>query len=216
MAHRTLTSADEVAAYIRYLDDGYPARHDVIAHLCLRLQQVNSVSDRERDPQILELACGPGVLAEAILKTMPVSEYVGVDITRASLDYARERVARFDARSSWLQADLNKAEWPDRLDGGFDAIVSVQSLHDLGGAAELERIVKVAYGLLAPGGWLIYADLLRSPDDADGAHPGRFPVSRHLNLLKRTGYRNVKCTLEVGGFGCFEAARPTQKPELTV
>jgi cyclopropane fatty-acyl-phospholipid synthase-like methyltransferase len=207
MAHRTLNTPEDVAAYEQYLDDGYPARAEVIRHICERLSDPGPYRS-EQNLSVLELACGPGALAEAIVKNAPVTWYEGIDISQASLDYARRRV---NARSShgaytkWLQADLNEDEWWYDVSAPFDAVVSMQALHDLGSRKEVEGITTIVWGMLDRGGRFIYADLLRQPDDAPDAHPGRLTVEEHVAMLQKAGLVEAHCTLETGGFGCFEA-----------
>lgn len=210
MPHRILNGHDEVRDYERFLNEGWPERVPVTAHLCERLKRM-----ARDDMRILELSPGPGGLAEAILGAIAVSEYVGVDISSASLQYAKQRVEKFAANSEWLQADLNQDTWLDRIDEGYDAVVSMQSLHDLGGHAEVARMLRLAHGLLVEGGVLLYADLLSSPSDPDGANPGRLTVDAHLRLLEQSGFARVACTLQIGGFGCFEAVRKDQSRSVT-
>ncbi len=210
MAHRVLNGSKEVQEYERYLDEGWPVREQVSQHLCERLGHTGAGGQR-----ILELACGPGALASAILASLPVDNYVGVDISPSSIDFARNRVAEFDAKTDWLQGDLNGDEWLGRLEdniyaargGAFDAVVSMQSIHDLGGETEVSRIFGIVHRLLFPGGRFLYADLLRSPSDPPGSNPGRFDASRHLELLAQAGFDDAACTLQFDGFGCFEAVR---------
>jgi cyclopropane fatty-acyl-phospholipid synthase-like methyltransferase len=207
MAHRTLITPDDVAAYEQYLDDGYPARAEVIRHICERLADTGPYRDGH-DLKVLELACGPGALAEAMVKHAPLSWYEGIDISQASLDYARERVnavGDHGVYTMWRQADLNVDAWMYDVVAPFDAVVSMQALHDLGGRDEVKGMMTVAGGLLNRGGRFIYADLLRQPDDAPDAHPGRLTVEEHVAMLQKAGLVEARCTLETGGFGCFEA-----------
>jgi cyclopropane fatty-acyl-phospholipid synthase-like methyltransferase len=200
MAHRVLTNSEEVREYEQYLDDGWPARTDVMQHLCARL-----ASSGANGLRVLELACGPGALADVLLKSAPIAEYVGVDISEASVAFAEERTAGSDAEVKLLAADLNDGGWLGEVGENYDAIVSMQSIHDLGSEAEVARIFRVVGKLLRPGGRFVYADLLRSPSDAPDANPGRFSVDQHLTLLEEASLVSAVCTLQTDGFGCFEA-----------
>ena len=200
MAYRILNGYEEVAAYAQYLDDGWPQRPDICAHICERLNRIDKGAIR-----ILELCTGPGALAVAILNATSVSEYVGVDISAPSLDYVKSQLPALGVETHWLQADVNEDAWLSQIDSEFDAVVSMQSIHDLGGEPEVQRIYSVAYNLLRPRGVFLNADILRDQSDAPDATPGRFTVPRHLELLDNAGFVNVACTLQLGGFGCFES-----------
>lgn len=200
MSYRILDGPEAVTEYIRYLDEGWPERTAIADHICERLARIPGDTLR-----ILEVCCGPGELAAAVLDAALVREYVAVDISEASLDYAKRRTAKFDPVTVWLQADVNEDKWLDEIEAGFDAVVSMQSIHDLGGEAEVARIYGIARRMLKDKGRFVNADLLRTPFDVPGSNLGRFTVSRHLELLNEAGFDRRDCTLRLGGFGCFEA-----------
>ena len=200
MAFRVLNGHDEVEAYARRLDEGWPDRVEIAAHICARLERVGI-----GEPRILEFCTGPGALAAAVLAAIPVSEYVSVDVSAPSLEYASQRVAHQAAKTTWLQADLNEDGWQSQVENGFDAVISMQSVHDLGAEREVARIYGIARTLLRSRGQFINADLLRSRTDPPESNPGRFTVSKHLELLHAAGFEDERCTLQLGGFGCFEA-----------
>ncbi|MCP4360348.1 MAG: hypothetical protein GY796_20260, partial [Chloroflexi bacterium] len=87
-------------------------------------------------------------------------------------------------------------------------IVSMQSLHDLGDEAAVNRIYGLAKSLLVPGGLFLNADLIVPPQQDKPGNPGRRSISRHLELLQAQDYRQVTCTLARGEFGCFVAFAP--------
>ena len=184
----------------RRLDEGWPQRSEISAHICDRLLSATGSEFR-----ILELCTGPGALAAAVLASVPVSEYVGVDVSAPSLEYASRRVPDQAERFVWLQADLNEDAWRSDVSGQCDAVISMQSIHDLGGELEVARIFRIARELLRQDGRFIYADLLRSPSDPLGSNPGRFTVAQHLELLRAAGFDKPVCTLQLGEFASFEA-----------
>lgn len=202
MAHRVLNTREDVVEYERYLDDGWPARSVVSDHICKQLQAAN-----KKEQRILELCTGPGVLALRILETVPVKEYVGLDISEASINYVKHLTRTSGIKTSWHAADLNDDAWLELVDGPYDAVVSMQSVHDLGGEREVARIYTIAASLLDDDGCFINADLLRSESDPPGSNPGRFTISRHRQLLQEAGFQTVDCTLEQDGFGCMVSTK---------
>jgi len=86
-------------------------------------------------PRILDLACGPGSLAEAMLKRNPDADIVAVDKDPVLLAIAAD-VYTDDDRVSVITADLDTPDWVElAMAGGknpgrpFDAVVSATALH---------------------------------------------------------------------------------------
>jgi hypothetical protein len=144
-------------------------------------------------------------LAEVLLREAPLLTYTGLDSSEPLLTSARERLAPFGDRVELIETDLNANDWPNRLSGEIQAIVSMQSLHDLGDESRLNRIYGMARKLLVPAGLFLNADLIVPPKQDNPKNPGRRSVPRHLELLQAHGYEQVACTLEIGEFGCFVA-----------
>ncbi len=200
MAYRLLNGPDDVAAYDQFLDEGWPARALMAEHIADLLNQSGG-----QGLHVLELCTGPGKLAATILQRAPIAEYVGVDVSAASLAYAAQRVQGQDAVTSWLEADLNQDGWLEEVAGPFDAVVSLQSVHDLGGETEVARIYTVARRLLTEAGVFVNADLLATETTDPVASPGRFTVERHVALLHEAGFASARCTQQIGDFACLEA-----------
>jgi SAM-dependent methyltransferase len=202
MAFRTFADTAEAAAYVASLDERWPDRSLVKAHLSRRLGPWTVDA-----PRVVEFCSGAGALAGQILADHPAVHFTGIDASPTLLALARADLAHYSDRAMWVEADLNGDEWPTRLPGPVDAFVSLQSLHDLGDAAAVGRIVRLAAAHLAPGGQFVYADLLPDPAPDAKPNPGRLPVERHLALLAEAGFSSAQCTLKVGPFGCFWAQR---------
>jgi release factor glutamine methyltransferase len=79
------------------------------------------ISDRGRRLRVLDLGTGTGCLLLAILSELPNATGVGVDISPAALDIAKEnsKTLGFDNR-----AEFKLAQWDDGLDDAFDIVVS--------------------------------------------------------------------------------------------
>jgi hypothetical protein len=161
-------------------------------------------------PHVVELAPGAGVLAEFLLEQNGHITYTGIDFLELLLAVTGERLAPFGSRASLIQADLNADEWPAKLSGDIQAVVSMQSLHDLGDEAKVNRIYGLAKELLAPGGLFLNADLIVPPGQDLPDNPGRRSIPRHLELLKSHGYERIACTLEIEDFGCFVGFAPNK------
>jgi hypothetical protein len=194
---RDLRTHDDIEQWNNRLATEWPERPAVMAHIQGQIERLPFSA-----PHVVELAPGPGPLAERLLAALPRLTYTGLDNSDLLLNYARERLIPYNGRAHLIQTDLNGAAWPEQLRGDVHAIVSMQSLHDLGGEVQINRIYRLARSLLAPGGLFLNADLVTPPGQERPDKPGRRTVARHLELLRAHGYERVACTLEQGEFGC--------------
>ena len=105
-----------------------------------------------------------------------------------------------------IQADLKGDAWTRGL-GPFDAIFTLQTLHDLGGVGALEAIYRQAHELLAPGGILVNADFVVPFEKDDPERPRRLPVETHEYLLSSLGLVDFRCGLQRGKMACVSARR---------
>jgi SAM-dependent methyltransferase len=198
LTFQNLKTPEDIVQWTAQLNRNRPERAEIIRHI---IDQVAALPFPAA--QVVELGCGSGQLAEALLVALPQVHYTGVDDSKLLVTYTRERLALFGSRATLIQADLNEAAGFERLPEQLHAIISMQSLHDLGGEAEVDRIYGLSQGRLVSGGLFLNADLIVPPGEDKPDNPGRRSIPRHLELLRRYGYQNVACTLERGEFGCF-------------
>lgn len=192
-----------VTAYLARLANGWPERPQLALHIVKQISTLGKAA-----PRVLELCCGPGWLAAQLLPALPTMHYVGVDISPPFLTFARAELAPHADRVTLLEIDLSNAAWPATLTNqvgaaSFDAIISLQSLHDVGDEATIARLYGECKALLAPRGLLLNADLIVPPGELLPDNPGRLSVERHLALLAEQGYQTPSCTLSTAKFGCL-------------
>lgn len=142
---------------------------------------------------IVELGIGPGYLAERLLERMPDITYEGVDFSRPMLDLAASRLTPHAARVRFTQADLVNDDWGAKTSHPVGAIVSTWALHDLGSEANTRRVYHACRALLSSGGMLLNGDFVKPDGTRHEYEAGRFPVSRHLDILHDAGFRDVQC-----------------------
>ena len=158
----------------------------------------------------LDLACGPGALAERMLKRAPERLVVASDLSPAMLRQAAKRSSAFRVRADALHLPF--------ADGAFGAVVNLAAL-DL--YADPERALRECLRVLKPGGawlgscfvwperWLrwsrarLLAPLLRE----SGTHGLTAEALRHL--LERVGFTAI----EQQAFGNYLLVW-AEKPEL--
>lgn len=144
---------------------------------------------------IVELGIGPAYLAERILQKLPHVTYEGVDFSKPMLDIAAERLAPYTSRVTFTQADLVGEDWGANVVHPVGAIVSTWALHDLGGEDNTTKVYRDCRHLLTPGGVFLNGDFVKPDDTPHTYEPGRFLVSRHLDLLQEVGFEDARCLI---------------------
>lgn len=118
-------------------------------------------------PRVLDLGCGPGSVADRVLRELPAAHVVGVDADPVLIELGR-RTHVGDPRVSFVDLDLTDGGWTARLPAArFDAVTSTTALHWLT-AAQLAAVYRDAASLLAPGGLLLNGDVLAFADPEPG------------------------------------------------
>ncbi|MFI6510580.1 class I SAM-dependent methyltransferase [Streptosporangium sp. NPDC050855] len=139
-----------------------------VAHRQNRFQVMLDVLDLHcpADLTVLDLACGPGSIADLVLRRFPGARVVAADFDPVLARIARSVLARHDDRATVVETDLVSADWPSALpeERTFDAVLSSTALHWLSPGQLLAVYTELAR-LLPPGAVLLNADHLRFGDD---------------------------------------------------
>lgn len=109
---------------------------------------------RERPLKVLDLGCGPGVMAALMLAEFPRAHLTLFDLTSEMIDACRSRLATTD-RVSYQVGDFRT----DDFGTGYDVILASLSLHHLT-LVERPAFAGRAWRSLAPGGQLITAEVI--------------------------------------------------------
>jgi tRNA (cmo5U34)-methyltransferase len=145
-------SEENSQAFLDYGRYFVPQREEQVATVCALVPAV------EGPFLALDLACGEGLLAEAILARFPAATVRGLDLSPAMLARAAGRLAAYGERFQTQQFDLADTAWrqPDET---AHAIVSSLSIHHLDGAQK-QALFRDLWRMLAPGGALVIADVV--------------------------------------------------------
>jgi trans-aconitate 2-methyltransferase len=102
------------------------------------------------DERVLDAGCGSGRVTEQLLERLgPDGHVVAIDGSPSMIEAARERLARFGERVSFVVADLGQ---PLPLDGPVDAILSTATFHWV---PDHDALFANLAAVLLPGGWLV-------------------------------------------------------------
>ncbi|MCH8268667.1 MAG: class I SAM-dependent methyltransferase [Acidobacteria bacterium] len=116
--------------------------------------------DREAPLRILDLGCGPGLLAARLLSEYKHAELTAFDLTQEMLDSCRSRLSGVD-RVSYQLGDFRS----DDLGENYDLIVAALSLHHM----ELEErygFFRRAYRSLKAGGVFLASEVIADESTA--------------------------------------------------
>jgi SAM-dependent methyltransferase len=149
------------------------------------------------DDTVLDVACGPGILACAFAK---VARHVtGIDLTPAMLDRARALASEQRLGNvTWQQGDVLPLPYAD---ASFTLVVSRFAFHHLlDPGAVLAQMRRVC----APGGTVMVIDSAPAPAKADAfnamerlrdpSHTRALPVVEHRALFAKAGLREPRQT----------------------
>jgi tRNA (cmo5U34)-methyltransferase len=124
-------------------------------------------------PLVLDVGTGPGVLAAAILRTLPTAHVVAQDFSRPMLDRAASELSWAADRITFHESDLAARDWHAGLDEPFDVIVASYAIHNLRAPERIRAVYHDVAGLQRPGGCFVLLDLVESPGPRMDAVYGR-------------------------------------------
>ena len=145
--------------------------------------------------RVVELGIGPGYLASHILETMSSIEYIGIDFSYPMLEFASTRLSQHSSRIKYTQADLVKDDWGSKIFTPINAIVSTWALHDLGSQENVATVYAKSATALGSQGVLLNGDFIKPDETIHEFEAGRFRISRHLEMLRNVGFRDVECLI---------------------
>lgn len=193
---------DYVRAWADGINERRPGRAAVFARMATELGSA-AVAPR----RVLELGSGPGMLAEHLLDARPeIGEYTLFDFSGPMHDLARERLARHAHRCRHVVGSFLDDGWTTLLSGGFDAVVSLQAVHELRDAELIPRLYrKVRADLLVPGATMLVADMVNLP----GSHAGHLlSVHAHADAFLEAGFGSSEVLEVHGDLGLWRAVAP--------
>ncbi|MEX2283916.1 MAG: class I SAM-dependent methyltransferase [Gemmatimonadota bacterium] len=112
----------------------------------------------------LELGCGDGTLAHAILERFAAATVYGLDGSPHMLETARARLKSYAGRFVPEPFELAGSTWR-RRSSPVHAVVSSLVIHHLDGPAK-QALFRDVFALLEPGGAFTIADVMRPASEA--------------------------------------------------
>jgi ubiquinone/menaquinone biosynthesis C-methylase UbiE len=104
------------------------------------------------DLRILDIGCGTGQFAAALLRQLPAAKVWGLDLSGGMLGRAETRSAEFDGRLHVVQADSQRLPFADN---SFDAVTCSHSFHHY---PKQDAVLSEMHRVLRPDGRLFLID----------------------------------------------------------
>jgi tRNA (cmo5U34)-methyltransferase len=139
--------------FLQYAQYFVPDRESQIRILC------SLVPDPGEPFRVLELACGAGLFAGALLERFPLCTVNGLDGSHEMLQTARQHLQPFGDRFLPGKFDLTGRDWriPKPL---YQAVVSSLAIHHLDGPGKA-ALFRDVFAMLRPGGVFLIADVIQ-------------------------------------------------------
>jgi ubiquinone/menaquinone biosynthesis C-methylase UbiE len=155
--------------------------------------------------QILELGSGPGFLAEQILKSVPNVKYTMLDFSAAMHELARQRLGHLQQGARFVLADFKEEAWTSFLQS-FEAIVTMQAVHELRHKRHALKFHSSVLTLLRPGGVYLVCDHYT---DAEAMTDTNLfmSVDEQRTALENAGFKSIQCVLQKDGLVLHRANR---------
>lgn len=158
-----------------------------------RMQMVNEISDKilatipmDKSMKALEYGCGTGNVA--VKFSQRVGKITAIDLSEGMLEQLRNKIKREGiANVKPLQRDLSLENSADDLDGSYDLIYSMMTMHHV---RNVDRLLENLIDLLKDGGTLVLIDLEKEDgtfheDDVPVEHLGFEPETLREKLVEK-------------------------------
>ena len=153
------------------------------------------LSDPKHDDTVLDVACGPGIVACEFAKV--VSHVVGIDLTPAMIEQAKRLQKEKDLRNiDWRIGDVSNLAFEDN---SFSLIVTRYSLHHM---INPNKVIEEMSRVCKPGGRILIVDVTPPEDKKkaynyveklrDPSHAGAMTLIEIKDMVEAIGLYNIK------------------------
>jgi len=174
-----------------------PFRHAFFAIFVAELKKLDH-------PRVLDIGSGPGFLAARVLNECAVASYHLFDFSPRMLELSRERLKAFGDKTFFHQGSFLDEGWWRSLPDPFDAIVSLQAVHEVRQSNRIPRLYGELGLLLRPGGTILIADEV---NDVNSQQEHLLTRDEHQAALTNAGFESVRIAYEEGDLTMFGGSR---------
>jgi tRNA (cmo5U34)-methyltransferase len=136
--------------------------------------------------RVLDLGAGTGALSLDILNRYPHASLTCLDFSEAMLSHARQNLANFKEKVTFVQSNLQNPGWAQTLEGTYDAVVSSFLTHTI--PDSIQTLYKELFGLVNSQGCFLSCDIFSPPGSALEGIYYKTKLRDHQYLIKmKTG-----------------------------
>lgn len=157
-----------------------------------------------RGSKVLDVGSGPGFLAERVLAGCNVDAYHLFDFSPHMLELSRVRLRYSGDRAVFHHGSFLEEGWWRSLPGPFDAIVSMQAIHEVRQGTRIPKLYGELRLLLEEGGAILIADEV---NDGDHTEEHLLSLSEHEAALLNSGFEGFRRVRSAGDLVLFAATR---------
>jgi SAM-dependent methyltransferase len=147
-------------------------------------------------------------VAGALLEDCEIARYTLVNFSPQILALSRSRLAKFQDRTVFIQADFKKANRAAGIRAGFDLIVSLQAVHELRHASRIPKLYAQLHSLLVPGRTILICDHVNSSSPSGHRAAHFMTVEEHLSTFKKVGFINAREICPAADLSLMAAEKP--------
>jgi SAM-dependent methyltransferase len=195
---RDYFAQEYVEQWAREANRKRPFREEIFAAFTASLKTLLRI-------RVLDLGSGPGFLAERVLNECDIAAYHLFDFSPLMLDMSRERLARFADRARFHQGSFAEDGWCQRLPAPFDAVVSLQAVHEVRNSKRIARLYSEIFNITESGGIVLIADKINDESDKEEHH---LTAAEHVAALGGSGFESVRTIISAGDLALFYGERP--------
>lgn len=143
--------------------------------------------ERDAEVRVLDVGAGYGAVAQVVLETFPNAHVVLHDFSAPMLEHARQRLERYEGRTSHALADLTDPAWSEAVGEPVDGVVSAIAIHNLRTHELISRVYADIFKIVNPGGAFLNWELVQLGDTARAADANARLVMEQWSRFDETG-----------------------------
>lgn len=116
-----------------------------------------------KDPVILDLGAGSGILIEKFLNQFPESICYYLDYSDDFMSVARDKLRKFDERVIFIKSDFH-GDWRSMIGADPNVITSMSALHHLTNENK-KKVYEKCYDALEDKGWFFNIDEMKTTSE---------------------------------------------------
>ena len=197
---------DDSALYRELSAVAVPRREEQLAALVALLP-----FGRDEAFGVVELGCGEGVLAAAVLDSYPRASVLALDGSASMLREASARLDRFGKRARLEEFDLGSSNWRSSM-AGAGAVVSSLAIHHLSGDGKRRLFEDVALETTERGALLIVDVVEPLMAEAWAYHADVYDMAAEQRSREQTGSGELYQRLVEEEWNFFRFPEPGEMP----